>query len=142
MKAISPVIAVLLMIAIAVVASLVAYAWVMGYLGFQTAKTGQAVQIQSVSFKAPGDDGKRAVDIVYLQNVGDGTVKLIGGQCLYIDGLLDTGANPVKDSLPKGETTPINAASVQSFSPGDTVTIKVITQSGTYSEITKIVPEP
>jgi flagellin-like protein len=32
-KAISPIISVLLMIAIAVVASLVVYAWVMGYIG-------------------------------------------------------------------------------------------------------------
>ena len=50
-KAISPVIATLLMIAIAVVASLVTYAWVMGYMNFTTEKTGKAIQIQSVSLK-------------------------------------------------------------------------------------------
>ncbi len=49
MRAISPVIATLLMIAIAVVASLVTYAWVMGYMNFPTEKTGKAIQIQSVS---------------------------------------------------------------------------------------------
>ena len=49
-KAISPIISMLLMIAIAVVASLVVYAWVMGYIGYQTGKTGDAVQIQSVTF--------------------------------------------------------------------------------------------
>ncbi len=49
-KAISPVIATLLMIAIAVVASLVTYAWVMGYMGFTTDKTGKAIQIQSVDY--------------------------------------------------------------------------------------------
>ncbi len=49
MRAISPVIATLLMIAIAVVASLVTYAWVMGYMNFTTEKTGKAIQIQSVS---------------------------------------------------------------------------------------------
>ena len=48
-RAISPVIATLLMIAIAVVASLVTYAWVMGYMSFTTNKTGLAIQIQSVS---------------------------------------------------------------------------------------------
>ncbi len=81
-KAISPVISVLLMIAVAVVASLVAYAWVMGYIGFQTAKTGQAVQIQSVAL---ADDGAVSSN-VYLQNVGDGTVTIIPDQCLYING--------------------------------------------------------
>ncbi len=49
-RAISPVIATLLMIAIAVVASLVTYAWVMGYMNFTTEKTGKAIQIQSVSY--------------------------------------------------------------------------------------------
>ena len=65
-RAISPVIATLLMIAIAVVASLVTYAWVMGYMSFQTNKTGLAIQIQSVS----------QTGTVYVQNVGDGVVKL------------------------------------------------------------------
>src|SRR5271157_1438245 len=88
-KAISPVISVLLMIAVAVVASLVVYAWVMGYVGFQTAKTGEAVQIQSVSFTTGATD---KVNIVYLQNVGGQTVTLIPAQCLYVNGVLDAGA--------------------------------------------------
>lgn len=46
-KAISPIIAVLLLVAIAVVSSLVAYAWIMGYIGGSTTKTSNAIQIQS-----------------------------------------------------------------------------------------------
>ena len=53
-RAISPIISTLLLIAIAVVASLVAYAWVMGYMSFQTAKTGGAIQIQSFASDANG----------------------------------------------------------------------------------------
>lgn len=41
-RAVSKVISVLLMIAIAVAAALVAYAWLMGYLGFTTQKIGRA----------------------------------------------------------------------------------------------------
>ena len=48
-KAISPIIAVLLLIAIAVVASLVAYAWIMGYLSGSTTKSGNARQIKVTS---------------------------------------------------------------------------------------------
>jgi flagellin-like protein len=48
-KAVSPVISVLLMIVVAVAASLVTYAWVMGYLGFTTNKVGKAIMIQSVA---------------------------------------------------------------------------------------------
>src|SRR5208283_1865404 len=72
-KAISPKISVLLMIAIAVVASLVVYAWVMGYIGYQTGKTGDAVQIQSVSFSTDTGTGAYPTG-VYLQNVGSTTI--------------------------------------------------------------------
>ena len=75
-KAISPVISVLLMIAIAVAASLVAYAWVMGYLDFTTTKVGKAIQIQSIS-----------TDSVYVQNVGDSPVTI---NAVYVDGDLMT----------------------------------------------------
>ncbi len=72
-RAISPVIATLLMIAIAVVASLVTYAWVMGYMNFTTEKTGKAIQIQSVSYRYGGP-----IDVftIYVQNVGDSDLQL------------------------------------------------------------------
>jgi flagellin-like protein len=139
-KAISPVISVLLMIAVAVVASLVAYAWVMGYIGFQTAKTGQAVQIQSVSFAS----GK--ITNVYLQNVGDGSVTVLQAQCLYVNGALDAGATATGltgTSLIAGNTAKITplAANQATFLPGQIVTIKVTTEGGTYSQISEVVPE-
>lgn len=69
-RAISPVISVLLMIAIAVVASLVAYMWMMGYIGGKTAQTGKAVLIQSMV-----NDTTSGHLVVYVQNVGQGNVK-------------------------------------------------------------------
>ena len=77
-KAISPVISVLLMIAIAVVAALVAYAWVMGYLNFQQSNTGKSINIQSY---APGPQGMN----VYVQNVGQGMVDLNPSGAVYIN---------------------------------------------------------
>ena len=47
LRAVSPVIAVLLMIVIAVAAALFAYAWVMGYLDVLSVKVDQGVQVQS-----------------------------------------------------------------------------------------------
>ena len=76
------------MIAIAVVASLVVYAWVMGYIGYQTGKTGDSVVIQSVTFTGTGSSG--TVQSVYLQNIGSTTITLQKGQCLYVGGALDT----------------------------------------------------
>jgi flagellin-like protein len=141
-KAISPVISVLLMIAVAVVASLVAYAWVMGYIGFQTAKTGQAVQIQSVAFGTADQSGNRAVSNVYVQNVGDGSITIVPAQCLYVNGQLDTGAAASLTNVGKGDTTTITAGSGQlTFAPGTIITVKVTTEGGTYSQISQVVPE-
>ena len=139
-KAISPVISVLLMIAVAVVASLVVYAWVMGYIGFQTSKTGEAVQIQSVSFSGtPGTSGK--VLTVYLQNVGSTTLTLKQAECLYVNGVLDGTATSSTTSLTSGSTATITGSGSQTaFAPGAMVTVKVTTQGGTYSQITQQVP--
>jgi flagellin-like protein len=143
-KAISPIISVLLMIAIAVVAALVVYAWVMGYIGYQTGKTGDAVQIQSVVFSAPtGTPATEKVATVYLQNVGSTTVTIIPNQCLYVNGLLDGGITPTQVSLTSlmpGNTTAITAVTQSALTSGQTVTIKVTTQGGTYSQITQQAP--
>ena len=64
-KAISPVLSVLMMIAVAVAASLVTYAWVMGYLSFTTDKVGKAIQIQSIG----GDGGLITVYDICLHDL-------------------------------------------------------------------------
>jgi flagellin-like protein len=122
-KAISPVISVLLMIAVAVAASLVTYAWVMGYLGFTTTKVGKAIQIQSIA--KTGE--------VYVQNVGDSVVTLAD---VYFNGT-DVG-NGSGSLLQVGHTETINTGHV--FVNGDRVTVKVTATDGTFSEITKIFP--
>jgi flagellin-like protein len=48
-NAISPVLAVLMMIAVAIVGSLVVYAWIMGYIDLSTAQSGEAIAIQMCS---------------------------------------------------------------------------------------------
>ncbi|MEM3703908.1 MAG: archaellin/type IV pilin N-terminal domain-containing protein [Candidatus Bathyarchaeia archaeon] len=130
-RAISPVLSVLMMIAVAVAASLVTYAWVMGYLGFTTAKVGKAIQIQSIAKQ--GNDL-----VVYVQNVGDGAVKLLNGASLYVDGVL-TNANPSKNELLKGETA--NYA-VSDYFTGKTlpltVKVKVVTEDGTFTEASQL----
>ncbi len=95
-KAISPVIATLLMIAIAVVASLVVYAWVTGYMGNTTSKAGKAIQIQSYAISGGNL-------VVYVQNVGQGDVALNKDQSVYVDSKL------VPITLPATATIPINA---------------------------------
>ncbi|HLE74422.1 MAG TPA: archaellin/type IV pilin N-terminal domain-containing protein [Candidatus Bathyarchaeia archaeon] len=123
-KAISPVISVLLMIAVAVAAALVTYAWVMGYLGFTTTKVGKAIVIQSVSV-----DGN-----IYVQNVGESVVVLSGS---YVDGLA-VGTLPADPELSVGETGTITVSGANYAE--STHTFKVTTEDGTFAEITKTFP--
>jgi archaeal type IV pilus assembly protein PilA len=132
-RAISPVIATLLMIAIAVVASLVTYAWVMGYMNFTTAKTGKAIQIQSVSYDATNNKFT-----IYVQNVGDTDVQFptTTPANIFINGAVAGSITGNVATLTKGSTVTLSgtstlAAGVQS------VTIKVTTTDGTFSQITQ-----
>jgi flagellin-like protein len=137
-KAISPIISVLLMIAVAVVAALVTYAWVMGFIGFTTNKTGHAITIQSM---ARTGTGSPSTIYVYVQNVGNGPIGLQSGQCLYINGQLDAGctvAGLTNGALPENQTATITSA--LTFSSGASITVKVTTADGTYSQVTQALP--
>jgi len=123
LRGISPVISVLLMIVIAVAASLVAYAWVMGYLSFTTAKVGKAIQIQSIS-RDVGD----AVT-VWVQNVGDSQVTLSD---VYVnDVLADSGL-----AIDLGATETAELPLTGTY-PGLQVKVKVVTSDGGFIEYTK-----
>ena len=124
-KGISPVISVLLMIAIAVAASLVAYAWVMGYMDFTTTKVGKAIQIQSVS-----------TNDVYVQNIGDSPVTITD---VYVDGVLNTANNLTTTGfdLPKSDTVGIHFTAPL---PTPQATIKVVTSDGISAEYTETFP--
>lgn len=149
MHAISPVIATLLMIAIAVVASLVTYAWVMGYMNFQTEKTGKSILIQSVTYDGnAGATDDKDTFTVYLQNVGDSDVQLISTtsvkSTIYIEGTAGTvgtmmvGTTPVTAALGSEQTATIKLTSSSALPTGvQSITIKVTTIDGTQTEITK-----
>jgi flagellin-like protein len=143
-RAISPVIATLLMIAIAVVASLVTYAWVMGYMNFTTSKTGKSILIQSVSNSTGNTPPTKDSLNIYIQNSGDSAV-VFNAQSVFINGTMAatniTVNNPV--TLAPGLTTTINAILASNL-PVGTVTfvvdLKVTTQDGTFSTQTVTFP--
>jgi flagellin-like protein len=138
-KAISPVISVLLMIAVAVVASLVAYAWVMGYIGVQTDKTGQAIQIQSMANATVlGTPGRL---VIYVQNIGTGSVN-VNPQSVYVNNaqvstnMTGSITIPAQSTLTIGTTYSLITTGTQSA----TVTAKVTTEGGTFSQVTESFP--
>lgn len=132
-KAISPVISVLLMIAVAVVASLVVYAWVMGFVGSKTTQVGKAIQIQSIAHTA----GATTLS-VYVQNVGDSAVTFTS-PCVYINGTAATGYTTT-GNVATGSTVSFTnvALTGYNFASGDTVTVKVASTDGTFSQVTQV----
>jgi archaeal type IV pilus assembly protein PilA len=134
-RAISPVIATLLMIAIAVVASLVTYAWVMGYMSFQTEKTGKAIQIQSAA-----NSTSAQTLTLYIQNVGDSAV-VFNSNSVFINGSMVTITSNSAPTLAAGSTATIVVPNAQ---PAGVVSyvldIKVTTTDGTFSTLTKVFP--
>jgi flagellin-like protein len=136
-RAISPVISVLLMIAIAVVAALVAYAWVMGYMGNQTGKTDNSIAIQSYSF-----DGNLTV---YVQNTGQGLVNLKQDSSVYVNDVLYSILEADDVVKGNGALIPISAGQTvkvevdyYNYKVGDK--IKIVTYEGTWMEVTATNP--
>ena len=122
-KAISPVLAVLLMIAVAVAAALITYAWVMTYLESTTSRAGHAIQIQSVAFTPTSAT-------VYAQNVGDGTIILSNA---YEDGFLDDDATFTPSAtLQEGETCQVGLTGI--YDSGVEYKFKVVCEDGTFTE--------
>ena len=124
-RAISPVIATLLMIAIAVVASLVVFAWVAGYIGTQTGKAGQAIALPSFVVDPVTSDLH-----VYVQNVGQGTVKI---GAVYVDDVLmafDADPHYSDNQLAVGETADLTVPGT--FDVNMKLNIKVTTTDGTF----------
>lgn len=135
---VSPVLSVLLMIIVAVAASLVTYAWVMGYIGFTTTKAGKSIQIQSVAYNKTSSNLH-----VYVQNVGDGWIYLNRTNCLYVDGMLMTvkegDLDPSDGQLDKGKTAGI-IIHITGWASGSQHKVKVVSLDGTFNEVTFTVP--
>jgi FlaG/FlaF family flagellin (archaellin) len=123
-RAVSVVIATLLMIAIAVAASIVMYAWVMGYFGSVTSEADTVIVIQSVT-------RTRA----YVQNVGSAIVTLSN---IYINGEMlspnQFTMTPSNGELPESQTA---AIILSSPIKGEKATVKVTATNGISAEITK-----
>ena len=127
MRAISPVLSVLMMIAIAVAASLVAYAWIMGYIGGTTQKVGKAVQVQGLAT----DNGNL---VVYVQNVGQGTVEFKPEGSIYVNDALKNILSIDNNPLEQGKTATIMAD--YPVTAGEPLKVKVVTADGTFMETT------
>ena len=117
------------MIAIAVVASLVAYAWVMGYMSFTTNNAGKAIQLPSFAIDANSNL------LVYVQNTGQGVVKI---SSVYVNDEskpFTADLNYPDNVLPEGKTAELVVTGP--FAENAKLDIKVTTTDGTFMQITR-----
>jgi len=122
-KAVSPVIATLLMIAVAVAASVIVYVWSAGLLG--TLMGGGGAQVKEQLIVEAYDWAATGGLTLYLRNVGASDVEVAA---IYVGGKGDTGATgviSVKESLPF--TPDLGGLSV---SAGTAYVVKVVTKTG------------
>ena len=125
-KAVSPVIATLLMIAVAVAASVIVYVWSAGLLG--TLMGGGGAQVKEQLIIEAYDWTGGTLDIT-LRNVGSTKVTV---DAIYVGGTAMTSSSPalpqdmdVKDTLTI-DVTP----GVATVVPGTAYTVKIVTVTG------------
>jgi len=125
-KAVSAVIAVLLMIAIAVAAAILVYVWSMGLIGTLQTGGGQQVREQVImdAYKWPSTGGLT----LFLRNVGSSTVNIAA---VYVQGIgVMTGATTIIPVLTMVTVSLPTSASALSLSAGVAYTIKIVTIDG------------
>jgi FlaG/FlaF family flagellin (archaellin) len=130
-KAISPIMAILMIMVVALAGGLVVYAWVMGYLDFTTANAGKAIKIQSIGYNSTDSSLK-----VYVQNIGDGVVSIEQTQCLFVNGkITDASADMVQ--IEEDDISTISWYPQQDFVDnqiiqGELIQLRVISIDGSF----------
>ena len=127
-KAVSPVLAALMTIAIAITVSLIAFSWIMGYLGGTTQKTEKAIFIQGTAINTIENSLT-----IYIQNTGKGTVII---DSIYINDYLIKNKLDIQLTEGKTATIPIN----HPITSNQQLTIKITTTEGTSTQTTITIP--
>ncbi|MEM2122278.1 MAG: archaellin/type IV pilin N-terminal domain-containing protein [Candidatus Bathyarchaeia archaeon] len=124
-RAVSPVIATLLMIAIAVAASILVYVWSMGIIGTLQTAGGEQTKEQVILEAYDWTDPDKLV--LYVRNTGstDVTIAAVyvgGSDCSPNAGVpLDLGGDSDKIEIDSG---------LPEIAPGQSVTVKIVTKTG------------
>jgi flagellin-like protein len=121
-KAVSPVIATLLMIAIAVAAAILVYVWSMGLVGTLQGTGGQQTREQLImeAYNAIGDEWT-----LYIRNVGPTNSTIAA---VYVEGTKVAASGDT--SLPPGASGTVTLSDLPNTINGAAYTVKIVTSSG------------
>ncbi|MCS7105293.1 MAG: hypothetical protein NZ954_06990 [Thermofilaceae archaeon] len=130
-KGVSPVIATLLLIVIAVAAAVLTYIWVTGYMGTLQAQAGTQQVQERVKIEGVKISGNKLSEL-YVRNIGDVRLNI---SAVY---LLDSaGATIGQSTLTGGQIVgpealaTITSLPQESLNAGETYIVKVVTTRGT-----------
>ncbi|RLE62717.1 MAG: hypothetical protein DRJ38_09145 [Thermoprotei archaeon] len=140
-RGVSPVIAVLLLIVIAVAAAVLTYLWVLGYIG-TVQSTGGTEQLQE-RIKIEGvniDTSTDKIAVIYVRNVGDVAFHITSVYLSDASGVVTADVN--RDLVvPPGNVETLDSGDLPNvtgykLSEGISYVIKVVTKSGTEATYT------
>ena len=153
-KAISPIIATLLLILIAIAAGVVVYAYVIGFVGNSTTNSGGAqstIQL-TASCISTASHCNGGTYFMTIQNVGSTTLSGGGVEQIYFQDITNPATSTISctlsSALPPGSQVTISATtgcssltgSTPASSAGDTISIKVVAaDGGSTTSSTKVI---
>ena len=132
-KGISPILATLLLIVIAVAAVIITYAWVLTFTGTQTTTAGKMIKFDSAAINAASDQAT-----VYVRNWGTEVVTI---DKIYVDGTDHTSSAtglPATLAVDATSTITLNGTLAGlDFSSGSTYKVKVTGPGVSWEESVK-----
>ncbi|MEN3056480.1 MAG: archaellin/type IV pilin N-terminal domain-containing protein [Candidatus Methanosuratincola petrocarbonis] len=131
-KGVSPIIATLLLIVIAVAAAVVTYSFVMGFIGTSTNPSGQQGQLTYDAYTFDADSGTLSV---YIRNTGTKTVTI---QNCYVNGIQNSTSLVGTTTIAPGAVERINATDYTGITSGVGYTVRFVCTDGTILEFTAV----
>jgi flagellin-like protein len=146
-KAISPILATLLLIVIAVAAIVVTYAWIMTYMGSTTQQAEVRLYKENVRFYGTPTDAKNRTEIT-VGNQGTGNTQIVRVYLGNSSGsMIDITSNATISSggLNAGSTTTITVnwpnAVALNWQAGETYYFRIVPNPGQYLEFQEQAPQ-
>jgi len=127
-KAVTPVVAMLLLIAIGVAASVIMYSWITAMIATQSKQASTVIRIDIVTFTESGAGLKDQIQIV-IRNTGSVHAVLETAYLIYPEGtradfdLAGTAVTP-------GETVTLTLSLTTAWEPAKAYLIKIVTDTG------------
>ncbi len=131
-KGVSPIIAVLLLIVIAVAAAVLAYIWIVSYTGTLEQQAGTQQLQERIKIEGVEYDGTTLT--IYVRNIGEVDVTVDAAYIFDASGTVIDSATGLGVTLTPGQVSTAGQVTIDgglTLNDGSTYTVKVVTDKGT-----------